>query len=88
MPLYYCALQALITQVWNPCAPFLLYTVEYYALWGSDNPGAEPLRPFTTLHCGSMITQVWNPCALSLLCTVGSDYPSVEPLCPYTTEQC
>ena len=100
MPLYYCKLQALITKVWNPCAPLLLFT------GGTDHRGVEPLCSFTTVNCRhylqrcgtpvplyyctlwAQITKVWNPCAPLLLCTVCSDPPGVEPLCPFTTVHC
>ena len=95
-----CTVGAMITQVWNPCAPLLLCTV------GSYHPGVEPLCPFTTVHCGhrsprcgtpvplyycvlyAVIPQVWNPCAPLLLCTVGSDQPSVETLCLFSNVHC
>ena len=38
--------EAMITEVWNPCAPLLLCTV------GSDHPGVEPLCLFSNVHCG------------------------------------
>ena len=104
LPIYYCRStvhsEAIITQVWNPCAPSLLCTL------GSDHPGVKPLCPSTTVHCGAMIMQVWNPCAPLLPRTVGNyhqgvkslnpllqntmvnDCQGVEPLCPFTTEHC
>ena len=45
VPLHYCTLWAMITSMWNPCAPLLQCTA------GSNHPGVEPLCPFTTVHC-------------------------------------
>ena len=73
---------AMVTQVWNPCAPLLLCTV------GSDTQVWNPCALLLLCTVGAMLFQGWNPCAPSLLCTVGSDHQGVEPLCPFTTEHC
>ena len=70
----------MITEVWDPCAPLLLCTVD------SDHPGMEPIYYYhITVHCEEMMTQVWNPRLPLLMCIVGSYHPGVEPLCPFTT---
>ena len=45
VPLFYCTLWAMITQVRNSCALLILHTV------GNDHQGVDPLCPFTTAWC-------------------------------------
>ena len=58
VPPYYCAVYAVITQVWNPCAPLLMCTVGAMVtqVW-------NPCAPLLLCTVGSD-TQVWNPCTL------------------------